>query len=156
MNVNKVMIAGRLTRDPQLRYLPNTTPICEFGVVMNRKYKVGDEDRDEATFVDCQAWGKTAEVINQHLAKGKEIFIEGRLKYEAWEDKNGGGKRSKLLVVVDNFQFVGGRADGDAGGAPSTPRPTGAVTRTSPPRRAAPTQSTLSEKPQFAEADIPF
>jgi single-strand DNA-binding protein len=114
---NKVLLMGNLTRDPQLKYLPSQTAVAEFGLACNRKFRTANgEDREEVTFVDITAFGKQAEVINQYMTKGKPIFIEGRLKYDQWEDKNGGGKRSKLTVVVDNFQFVGGRDGGGGGG----------------------------------------
>ena len=114
---NQVILLGNLTRDPQLTYLPSQTAVVEFGLACNRKFKgQNGEDREEVTFVDCSAFGKQAEVINQYMTKGKPIFIEGRLKYDQWEDKNGGGKRHKLTVVVENFQFVGGRDGGGAGG----------------------------------------
>ena len=115
---NKVQLMGNLTRDPQLKYLPNSqTPVAEFGIACNRKFKTAQgEERDEVTFVDISAFGKTGELINQYFTKGKPIFIEGRLKYDQWEDKQGGGKRSKLTVVVNNFQFIGGRDGGGGGG----------------------------------------
>ena len=110
---NKVILMGNLTRDPQLKYLPSQTAVVEFGLACNRKFKTqAGEDKEEVTFVDCTAFGRTGEVINQYFTKGKPIFIEGRLKYDQWEDKQGGGKRSKITVVVENFQFVGGR-DGE-------------------------------------------
>ena len=113
---NKVMLMGNLTRDPQLKYLPSQMAVAEFGLACNRKFRTANgEDREEVTFVDITAFGKQAEVINQYCQKGKSIFIEGRLKFDSWEDKNGGGKRSKITVVVENFQFVGGR---DGGGGP--------------------------------------
>src|SRR3954449_986967 len=113
---NKVLLMGNLTRDPQLKYLPNQTPVADFAVACNRKWKgPNGEDREDVTFVDVAAFGKQAEVINQYFQKGKPIFIEGRLKFDQWEDKQGGGKRSKLSVHIDNFQFIGGR-DGGAGG----------------------------------------
>lgn len=116
-NYNKVLLMGNLTRDPQLKYLPSQMAVVEFGIAVNRKYRTSSgEDREEVNFIDCTAWGKTGETINQYMQKGKPIFIEGRLKYDSWDDKQGGGKRSKLTVVVDNFQFVGGR-DGGGGGA---------------------------------------
>src|SRR4051795_9329921 len=114
---NKVILLGNLTRDPQLKYLPSQTAVAEFGLAMNRKFRTQQgEDREEVTFVDCAAFGKTADVINQYFTKGKPIFIEGRLMYDQWEDKQGGGKRSRLTVVVDNFQFIGGRDGGGGGG----------------------------------------
>ena len=114
---NRVTLLGNLTRDPQLKFLPSQTQVCEFGLAMNRKFKLqSGEDREEVTFVDVTAFGRQAEVINQYCTKGKQIFIEGRLKFDQWEDKNGGGKRSKLTVVVENFQLLGGRDDAGGGG----------------------------------------
>ena len=114
---NKVILMGNLTRDPQLKYLPSQMAIAEFGIAMNRKFRTqAGEDREEVTFVDCSAFGKTGELINQYFTKGKPIFIEGRIKYDSWDDKQGGGKRSKLTVVVESFQFVGGRDGGGGGG----------------------------------------
>src|SRR3954462_13123646 len=114
---NKVLLMGNLTRDPQLKYLPSSnTAVAEFGLACNRKFRTANgEDREEVTFVDVTAFGKQAEVINQYCQKGKPLFIEGRLKLDQWEDKQGGGKRSKLTVVIENFQFIGGR-DGAGGG----------------------------------------
>src|SRR4051794_10866177 len=115
---NKVILMGNLTRDPQLKYPPSQTAVTEFGLACNRKFKTqAGEDKEEVTFVDCTAFGRTGEVINQYFTKGKPIFIEGRLKYDQWEDKQGGGKRSKITVVVENFQFVGGGDGGGGGGA---------------------------------------
>src|SRR5215213_2482647 len=115
---NKVLLMGNLTRDPALKYLPSSnTAVAEFGVACNRKFRTAQgEDREEVTFVDVTAFGKQAEVINQYMTKGKPIFIEGRLKFDSWEDKQGGGKRSKLTVVIENFQFVGGRDGGGGAG----------------------------------------
>ena len=114
---NKVFLMGNLTRDVQLKYLPSQTAVAEFGLACNRKFRTANgEDREEVTFVDITAFGKQAEVLNQYMSKGKPIFIEGRLKYDQWEDKNGGGKRSKLTVVVDNFQFIGAPGQGGGGG----------------------------------------
>ena len=112
-NLNKVMLIGNLTRDPELKYTPGNQAVCEIGLAVNRKYRTKEgEDREETTFVDCEAWGKQAEVIKQYMAKGRPIFIEGRLKLDTWEDKNGGGKRSKMRVVIEDFQFLGGGQGG--------------------------------------------
>jgi single-strand DNA-binding protein len=110
-NFNKVMLMGNLTRDPQLRQLPaGNTVVAEFGLATNRRYRTaGGEDKEETAFVDCSAFGRQAEVIAQHCTKGKPLFVEGRLKYDSWDDKFGGGKRSKLTVVVENFQFIGSK-----------------------------------------------
>lgn len=113
MNYNRVLLMGNLTRDPELKYLPSQTAIVEFGLAVNRKWKSKDgTDGEETCFVDCTAFGKTAEVMNQYLAKGRPVFIEGRLKLDQWQDSKTGANRSKLRVVVENFQFVGGRQDG--------------------------------------------
>src|SRR4051812_43233455 len=115
---NQVILLGNLTRDPVLRYIPpSNTPVVDFGLACNRRFKAANgEDREEVTFVDCTAFGKQAEVINQYCQKGKQLFVQGRLKLDQWEDKQGGGKRSKLRVVVEQFQFVGGREGAGGGG----------------------------------------
>jgi len=169
---NKVILMGNLTRDPQLKYLPNQTAVVEFGLACNRKWKgPNGEDREDVTFVDCASFGKQAEVINQYFTKGKPIFIEGRLKFDSWEDKQGGGKRSKLSVVIENFQFVGSRdggggPGGGGGGYDSQPgdNQSAPPQRRPMPQRAA--QGAAPQKPQpeqpfgdeqqFKEDDIPF
>jgi single-strand DNA-binding protein len=116
-NFNKVILLGNLTRDPQLRYLPNQTAVVDIGMAVNRRWKGPQgEDREEVVFVDCSAFGRQAEVINQYCQKGKPLFIEGRLKLDQWEDKNGGGKRSRLTVVIESFQLLGGPNQGGPGG----------------------------------------
>jgi single-strand DNA-binding protein len=115
-NLNKVMLIGNLTRDPELKHTPGGQPVCEFGLAVNRKYRTKEgEDREETTFVDCEAWGKQAEVLKQYMSKGKPVFLEGRLKLDTWEDKEG-GKRSKMRVVIENFQFLGTAGGGSGGG----------------------------------------
>jgi len=115
-NFNKVILAGNLTRDPQLRYLPSQTAVVDFGLAVNHKWRTPQgEDREEVLFIDCTCFGKQAETINKYCQKGKPILIEGRLKYETWDDKESGGKRSKHKVIIDGFQFLGGR-DGAPGG----------------------------------------
>jgi len=114
-NYNKVILLGNLTRDPQLSYLPSQTPVCEFGLAVNRRYRTNDgQQRDETCFVDCQTYGKQAETINQYMQKGRPLLVEGRLRFSQWEDKDG-QKRSKLRVVVENFQFLGGGGGGGGG-----------------------------------------
>src|SRR5215213_4292103 len=116
-NYNKIILVGNLTRDPQMRYLPSQMAVTDFGLAVNHKFKTKTgEDREEVLFIDCSAFGKAGEIINQYCQKGKQILVEGRLKYDTWEDKQGGGKRSKHSVVVDNFQFLGGRDQGAGGG----------------------------------------
>lgn len=113
-NFNKVILAGNLTRDPQLSYLPSNTPVCEFGLAINRKWKSQDgQAREEVCFVDCRCFGRGAETINQYMKKGQPLLVDGRLRFEQWESKEG-QKRSRLSVVVENFQFLGGRREGPA------------------------------------------
>lgn len=113
-NLNKVLLMGNLTRDPELRYLPSNMAVVALGLAVNRRWKnQAGEQGEEVTFIDCECFGKTAEVINQYFRKGKPIFIEGRLKLDQWQDKEG-HNRSKLKVVVENFQFIESKG-GDAG-----------------------------------------
>lgn len=115
---NRVILMGNLTRDPALKYLPSNTAVCEFGIAMNRRFKDKDgNSRDEVCYVDIQAFGRQAEVINQYMAKGKPILVEGRLSYREWTNKEG-QKRSKLEVILESFAFVGGK---DAGGTDAAP-----------------------------------
>ena len=111
MNLNKVMVAGRLTRDPELRKLPNGNSVTNLGFVTNRVFKSGDEKKEEATFLDVKAWGASGETIAKYLGKGSPIFIEGRLTLETWESS--GEKRSKLVVTLENYKFIndGSRQD---------------------------------------------
>src|SRR5260370_21210171 len=124
-NLNKVILAGNLTRDPELRYTPKGLAIAKLGLAINRTWKnEAGETKEEVTFVDADAFGRTAEVIGQYLKKGRPILIEGRLKLDQWEDKNTHQKQSKLKVVVDTFQFLdsGNRTDpGRPASAPSPP-----------------------------------
>src|SRR6266849_10165150 len=106
-NFNKVILAGNLTRDPELRYTPKGTAIDKIGLAINRTWKnESGETKEEVTFVDVDAFGRTAEVIAQYLKKGRPILMEGRLRFETWEDKQTNQKRSKLRVIVENFQFL--------------------------------------------------
>lgn len=168
-DLNKVMLIGRLTRDPQMRYTPSQTAICEFGLAVGRKFKTATgESREETAFIDCTCWGKGGEIFNQYMTKGKQVFIEGRLKYDTWEDKNGGGKRSKLSVVVDNFQFLGGPGDNPRGGgqpaadgdyeSSQAPQSRAPVNRGSQRPQSSQPQAPYDDNqgPQFQDDDIPF
>jgi single-strand DNA-binding protein len=155
-NFNKVILAGNLTRDPELRYTPKGTAVARIGLAINRSWKSETgEAKQEVTFVDVDAFGRTAEVVSQYLKKGRPILIEGRLRYETWEDKQTNQKRSKLGVVMEGFQFLdSGRAEGanagDAGRsrAPGSPAAAG-------PGSAAP-ESVEAEAPPPEEDDVPF
>jgi single-strand DNA-binding protein len=108
---NKVIIMGNLTRDPELRVTPKGTSVCQLGMAINSSYKDKDGNlKEEVTFVDVDSFGKQAEVIAKYCKKGRPLLIEGRLKLDTWEDKDG-GKRSKLKVILDSFTFVGGREE---------------------------------------------
>jgi len=121
-NLNKVMLMGNLTRDVELRSLPSGNSIAQLAIAVNRQWTGQDgEKREEVTYVDCEAWGKTGEIMAKYLAKGRPVYIEGRLKLDSWDDKESGQKRSKMKVVVESFQFIdsgnrGGAAGGGGGG----------------------------------------
>lgn len=163
---NKVVLMGNLTRDPQLKHLPSKLVVAEFGLACNRRYRTAaGEDKEEVVFVDCTAFARQAETIGQYCTKGKPLFIEGRLKYDSWEDKQGGGKRSKVTVVVENFQFIGTKGDTEfpsdafAGGddrAAGAERPTTRPGRSEQRSRQKPSEPPFGDEKQFAEADIPF
>ena len=113
---NKVFLMGNLTRDVELRHTSGNSAVANLGLAVNRRYRTqSGENREEVTFVDCEAWGRTAEVMSQYLSKGRPVFIEGRLKLDTWEGRDG-NKQSKLRVVVENFQFVDSREGGGGGG----------------------------------------
>ncbi len=127
---NKVILMGNLTRDPQLTYTPSNMPICKFGLAVNRRFKDSQsgEWKEEPTFVDITIFGARAEPFARYHTKGKPAFIEGTLRLDTWEDKNGGGKRSKLYVVADTWEFVGasgGRGEGAPMGERSAPAAAG-------------------------------
>lgn len=108
-NFNKVILMGNLTRDPQLRYLPNNNPVCDFGLAVNRRWRDRDgNQREEVCYVDLTAFGRQGETINQYMSKGRPILVEGRLKFDTWTGQDG-QKRSKHSVVVENFRFIGSR-----------------------------------------------
>lgn len=155
---NKVMILGRLTRDPEVRYTPSGTPVCDLGIAVGRRVGGGDsgsERREETTYVDVTLWRRQAELAGQYLAKGREVFIEGRLEMDSWDDKNTGQKRTKLKVVAENMQFVGG--GGGGGNAPQQQRP--AYQNSAPAQQQPAPQQQAPAEPQFEpedEDDIPF
>ena len=115
-NLNKVLLMGNLTRDPEMRYTQSGTAVVKLGLAVNRRYRnrQSNEMVEETTFVDVEAWDRQAETINQYMRKGRPIFIEGRLKLETWESQ--GQKRSKMVVVLENFQFLGSGNGGGGGG----------------------------------------
>lgn len=123
-NFNRVTLAGNLTREPDVKFLPNGGAVAGFCLAINRKFKGPDGSaKEETTFVDVDAWGRTAELVGQYLTKGQPCFIEGRLRLDSWDDKKTGEKRSKLKVVADSVQFLGGKKEHDQHGAEAAPAP---------------------------------
>ena len=119
-NLNRVILMGNLTRDPELRQTPSSQSVCNFGLAVNRHYTDGDgQKQQDTTFVDAEAWGRTAEVIDQYLAKGAPILVEGRLKQDQWQDRESGANRSKLKVVVESFEFISSGRNGNEQNPPS-------------------------------------
>jgi single-strand DNA-binding protein len=117
-NLNKVLLIGRLTADPEIRYTPSGLNIASMRMAVNRRRKGQDGNwTEEVAYVDVTAFGKTAELAQQYLKKGRQLFVEGYLHFEQWDDKNSGQKRNKLSVTVENLQFLDGRGEG-GGGAP--------------------------------------
>lgn len=157
-NLNKVILIGNLTRDPELRVTPGGLSICKFGLAVNRRFRDKEgNNREETTFVDIDSFGRQAETISKFMTKGRAILVEGRLKLDQWEN-NAGEKRSKLGVVLEQFEFMGGRGEGgggeggggygeDSGSGSSSPEQ-----HSPPPRKAAtppPAQEDIDE-------DVPF
>lgn len=113
---SKAIITGNMTRDPELRNTPSGSTVCSFAVAVNRNYRdASGEQREEVSYLDCSAWGKLGEMIAQYGKKGSGVLVSGRLSQRSWEDKNGGGKRSRVEIVVEDFNFVGGgNRDGES------------------------------------------
>lgn len=153
-NFNKVILAGNLTRDPELRYTPKGTAIAKLGLALNRSFTTeAGEKRDETTFVDVDAFGRQAEVIAQYMKKGRSILIEGRLRLDQWEDKNTQQKQSKLRVVLESFSFIDsnrGEAGGEAPAAARPPAPARAGSVSTPP----PAEAGAASAPE--DDDVPF
>ena len=151
-NFNKVILAGNLTRDPELRYTPKGLAIAKIGLAINRSWKAETgEAKEEVTFVDIDAFGKQAETIGQYLKKGRPVLVEGRLRLDQWDDKQTGQKRSRLGVVLENFQFLdsGNRTEG----GPEAPR-TRPVAAPAPAAAASTTPEV--EPPEPEQDDVPF
>jgi single-strand DNA-binding protein len=148
--INRVMLAGNLTRDPQVRFLASEKAVAEFGLAINRRFKDKDgQNKDEVTFVDVEAWGRTAELVGQYLTKGRACYIEGRLKFDSWEDKEG-QKRSKLKVVADNVQFLDSRGTNDRPAGEATEAQAGGKPAAAPASAPSPAASPVAEdEPPF-------
>ncbi|MBL9128597.1 MAG: single-stranded DNA-binding protein [Verrucomicrobiales bacterium] len=162
---NKVILLGNLTRDPELRYTPKGQAVAKLGLAVNRSYKTDTgETKEEVTFIDIDSWGKQAELIGQYLKKGSPLFVEGRLRLDQWDDKNTGQKVTKLKVVMENFQFVGGNRGAEGGGPGGGPGPgpgySGGSPSSPPPRvsrpNPSPAPSDAGDGPAGEVDDVPF
>jgi len=123
---NRVILLGNLTRDPEVRYIPSGTAVASFAIAVNRRYKQGDEMKDEVSYIDIVVFGKTAENCGQYLNKGDAILVEGRLQQRRWDDKDSGQKRSKVEVVAQTVNFMPKRSGQElarAGSMIRNPRP---------------------------------
>jgi single-strand DNA-binding protein len=161
-SLNKVMLMGNLTRDPELRVTPKGTSICQFSLAINRQYKMeSGEAREEVIYVDIEAWGKQGETIAKYCSKGRPLYVEGRLRLDQWEDKNTKEKRSRMKVVLEGFQFLGdSRGTGAGGGAAGAGGEAPHAADDSPVERHAPPARDSSSKPAAAstniDEDVPF
>ena len=166
-NYNRVILVGNLTRDPQLTYTPSQTAVVDFGIAVNRNWTdQNNQKREEVCFVDVRAFGKQAETINHYLSKGRQILVEGRLQYQQWQAQDG-SKRSKHIVVIENFQFLGGgqqgqSAPGTEAGAPArppmrtrAPQPMPQTNEVPPDAVPAPEED-VPQQQAGSEDDIPF
>lgn len=137
-SLNKVMLIGNLTRDPEVRFTPKGSAVSDLGIAVNRTYVTDSgEKMQETTYVDVVVWSRLAELAGQYLHKGSPVFIEGRLQMDTWEDKATGQKRSKIRVVADNLQFLGRREGGEDGGPPMGGGNGGGYQQASPPQRSS-------------------
>jgi single-strand DNA-binding protein len=149
---NKVILLGNLTRDPEVRYTPKGSAVCDLGMAVNRVYTTDSgEKREEVTFVDVVLWARLAEIAGEYLKKGRPVFIEGRLQMDTWDDKQTGQKRTKLRVVGESMQLLGSRpggagATGETAGEERTAS-AGSKTSAPPPKASAPAEPDDDEIP---------
>ena len=153
-NVNKVILIGNVTRDPEVKFTSKGSAVTDIGLAINRNYTLDNgEKREETTFVDVELWGRLAEIAGEYAKKGRPIYVEGRLRMDTWEDKTSGQKRSRMKVVGENLQLLGGRTEGGGG------RPAGGGEHESheapAPRRSAPPASRPAPSSE-PDDDIPF
>lgn len=158
-NLNKVMLIGNLTRDPELRYTPKGTAVADLGLAVNRRVSDGNGNwSDETTFVDITVWGNTAENSQKYLSKGRGVFVEGRLQLDTWEDKQTGQKRSKLKVVGENVQFLPEGRAGSGGGRSQGGSQSGSQSEGPSESNPNPQGGSAAEEGDFDDEgdDIPF
>lgn len=157
MDFNKVILIGRLTREPEMKYMENGTALCGFGLAINRRYNGNDGERkEEVCFVDCRAFSRQAEIIGDYVHKGSPLLVEGRLSFYSWEDE-GGQKHNKLSVIAERVQLMG-RKESDEDTPPEEMQPVEAEAKDT--KSQTPSQSPKPSKPskgaQVSEDDIPF
>ena len=160
-NLNKVMIIGNVTRDPEIKYTPKGSAVVDIGIAVNRTFTPeGGERREETTYIDVTLWGRTAETAAEYCKKGRSVYVEGRLQLDSWEDKASGQKRSKLRVVGENYQLLDRRPGGVSGSAGSgggeeeySDRP---ARRESSSAGGFSKGSNTAPQPPIEEDDIPF
>jgi single-strand DNA-binding protein len=161
-NLNKVMIIGNVTRDPEIKYTPKGSAVVDIGIAVNRTFTPeGGERREETTYIDVTLWGRTAETAAEYCKKGRSVYVEGRLQLDSWEDKTSGQKRSKLRVVGENYQLLDRRPGGSGGAGGSGG---GDEEYSERPARREPSSagggfskgSNTSPQPPIEEDDIPF
>jgi single-strand DNA-binding protein len=149
---NKVILAGNLTRDPELRYLPKGTAVAQFSLAVNRTWKSeSGEAKEEVSFIDIEAFGRQAEVIAQYMRKGRPLLMEGRLKLDTWEDKTTHQKKSKLRVVLEGFTFIDSKGPEGGPSSPDAPRRPAAA-----PAPGKPAEAPEADGPPPEEDDVPF
>lgn len=156
---NRVVLVGNLTRDPELRYTPNGTPVANLTIAVNERYTSQGEKKERTSYFDAEVWGRQAEVCGEYLSKGKCILIEGKLRQSKWTD-NEGKARTKIRISVDNFQFLSPRGSAEAGDGAGAPRPRPFQDRKQPQDAPAGTQENnnneeFGEEPYYDD-DIPF
>jgi single-strand DNA-binding protein len=151
-SLNKVLLIGNLTRDPDVRMMSNGRPVCNFGLALNRNYKDSEGNRkEEVTFVDVECFGPRAEAVAKFFTKGRSIFVEGRLKLDQWESKEG-EKRSAIRVVLDNFEFVDSKQD-----VPSNQGRNIETTSSTPPSSSdSPRSESTPSSDSDLDDDVPF
>ena len=154
MSINKVMLSGNLTRDCELRAMPNGNAVGTFGLAVNERRKNSQgEWEDYANFVDCQLFGRRAEAVAQYLTKGTKVAVEGRLHYSSWEDRNGGGRRSKLEVYVDELEFMSGRNSAQNGAGGQQMQQQGSYY---PQQPSGPQSGYQAQQSPYSDEPIPF
>jgi single-strand DNA-binding protein len=167
---NKVILVGNLTRDPEVRYTPGGSAVCDITLAVNYQWtdKRTNERKEEVSFIDVTLWGRQAEIAGEYLAKGRPVLVEGRLQQDKWDDKETGQKRSKLKVVADAMQLLGGRSEGaPASGGNAPPRSGGAARTPATPARAndgfadadggrTPDQTFYDDMPSGGGDEVPF